>query len=101
MGVADLILLVAWLFVGNFQFLCSVRDGLSPIKGVPLRDKKRFNVSELIVRSSATWGVEQDGAFGTGQGVNFVPHFGHCGTHETSGTMTTENFSAGVKDDGV
>jgi len=35
MGVADLILLDAWLSVGNFLFLCSVRDGLSPNQGSP------------------------------------------------------------------
>jgi hypothetical protein len=68
MGVADLILLHAWLFVGSFLFLCSVRDGLSPSQGSPLRNKKRFNVSELIVRSSATWWVEDGRVFGTEQG---------------------------------
>jgi hypothetical protein len=40
----------------------------SSIKGVPLRDKKIFNVSELIVRSSATLCVEEEEVFDTEQG---------------------------------
>lgn len=45
MGVADLILLDAWLFSAIFCFFVAFEMVYPPIKGVPLRDKKRFNVS--------------------------------------------------------
>jgi len=51
-----------------FCFFVAFEMVYPSIKGTPLRDKKIFNVAELIVRSSATWCVEDDRAFGTEQG---------------------------------